>query len=138
MPRIKSKRLHADLEPAPRFRSDEALLVAYALVYVWAQGVQPKPQARQPVPLGLAGWLALLKHGVVVSFRVAPAALLLGPGQLAGALPLALFTAMRTQARCVHRTQAHAASVVFPSSSSLNGHPDRPGKRATGGGGRPD
>ena len=29
---------------------------------------------------------ALLKHGVIVSFRVAPAALLLGPGQLAGAV----------------------------------------------------
>ena len=28
-------------------------------------------------------------------------------------------------------------AVVFPSSSSLNGHPGRPGKRATGGGGRP-
>ena len=28
-------------------------------------------------------------------------------------------------------------SVVFPSSSSLNGHPGRPGKRATGGGARP-
>ena len=27
--------------------------------------------------------------------------------------------------------------VVFPSSSSLNGHPGRPGKRATGGGARP-
>ena len=27
--------------------------------------------------------------------------------------------------------------VVFPSSSSLNGHPGRPGKRAAGGGGRP-
>ena len=29
------------------------------------------------------------------------------------------------------------AAVVFPSSSSLNGHPGRPGKRAAGGGGRP-
>ena len=28
-------------------------------------------------------------------------------------------------------------AVVFPSSSSLNGHPGRPGKRATGGGARP-
>ena len=27
--------------------------------------------------------------------------------------------------------------MVFPSSSSLNGHPGRPGKRATGGGARP-
>ena len=27
--------------------------------------------------------------------------------------------------------------MVFPSSSSLNGHPGRPGKRAAGGGGRP-
>ena len=30
-----------------------------------------------------------------------------------------------------------AQRVVFPSSSSLNGHPGRPGKRATGGGARP-
>ena len=28
--------------------------------------------------------------------------------------------------------------VVFPSSSSLNGHPARPGKRVAGGGGRPE
>ena len=27
--------------------------------------------------------------------------------------------------------------AMFPSSSSLNGHPGRPGKRATGGGARP-
>ena len=32
---------------------------------------------------------------------------------------------------------ALVAHVVFPSSSSLNGHPGRPGKRATGGGARP-
>ena len=32
---------------------------------------------------------------------------------------------------------ASGSSVVFPSSSSLNGHPGRPGERAAGGGGRP-
>jgi hypothetical protein len=35
------------------------------------------------------------------------------------------------------RCAATNASVVFPSSSSLNGHPGRLGKRAAGGGGRP-
>ena len=39
--------------------------------------------------------------------------------------------------RQASRGQAASACVVFPSSSSLNGHPDRPGNRATGGGARP-
>ena len=40
----------------------------------------------------------------------------------------------------LHHVTAPASrhnNVVFPSSSSLNGHPGRPGKRATGGGARP-
>ena len=36
-----------------------------------------------------------------------------------------------------HRQYNRARLVVFPSSSSLNGHPGRPGKRAAGGRGRP-
>ena len=75
-------------EKRARMARTTVLAAARATQYCVGAGraAQAKPGSQSPVPLGLAGWLALLKHGVIVSFRVAPAALLLGPGQLAGAV----------------------------------------------------